>query len=104
MLIARLGDITQGTYEHGSDCCPHFGPGVVLLGAKTVWVEGKPLARMGDKTLHSCPHCRTGMALGLSPTVWSEGKPHHHIGNPINETCGMGVQITACKRTMDASV
>ena len=63
---ARLGDKTS----HG---------GVIITGAKRTLVNGRPVARMGDK--HNCPipgHGTTPIVSG-SPDTLTEGKPNARV-------------------------
>ncbi len=70
---ARLGDKSN----HG---------GVIVTGASRTLVNGKPLARMGDK--HNCPlpgHGVTPIVSG-SPYTLTEGKPNARVGDAV--ACG----------------
>ncbi|MFO7995091.1 MAG: type VI secretion system PAAR protein [Marinobacter sp.] len=83
--LVLLGDI--GTDHNG------FPPTPVITGSATVFIDGKPVARLDDQlAAHSKPkhppHPRT-IAAG-SPTVMIEGKPAALTGDAIS--CG-GVVI-----------
>ena len=68
MTQARLGDSST----HG---------GTIITGASRTFVNGLPVARMGD--LHSCPipgHGVTPIITGSLTTI-TEGKPNARIGD-----------------------
>jgi len=79
--IVLLGDL--GLDHEG------FPPTPVITGSSTVFMDGKPLARMGDalaphsKPKHP-PHPRA-VAAG-SASVLVEGRPVARTGDPV--TCG----------------
>lgn len=71
--IARMGDMSS----HG---------GAIITGALKSFVDGVPVARMGD--LHMCPiygHLITPLISG-SPTIVVEGKPVARMGD--RAACG----------------
>lgn len=64
-LVARLGDPTEPhTILVGKDCVPHTA--FVTTSSATVWVAGKPCARMGDV-------CDAGIIASGNPTVFVGG-------------------------------
>lgn len=70
---ARLGDRSN----HG---------GKIVSGAERTFVNGKPVARMGDK--HDCPipgHGTTNIVSG-SPDTQTEGRPNARMGDAVG--CG----------------
>jgi len=74
--VARKGDTT----DHG---------GTIITGASSVFVNGKPVARVGD--VHSCPiegHGTTLITSG-SGTVLAEGAGVARAG----DVCGCGAVI-----------
>ena len=82
---ARLGDTTS----HG---------GVIVTGAPRTFVNGRPLARLGD--LHVCPipgHGVNPIVTG-SPDTITEGRPNARIGDAT--ACG-AVIITGSPDTTD---
>lgn len=82
---ARLGDATN----HG---------GVIVTGAARTFVNGRPLARLGD--LHACPipgHGVNPIVTG-SPDTFTEGRPNARIGDVT--ACG-AVIVTGSPDTTD---
>lgn len=80
--IARMGD----TSSHG---------GTIITGALKTFVDGVPVARMGD--LHVCPiygHLVTPIING-SPTTMVEGKPVARMGDMA--ACGAMIVIGSQK-------
>lgn len=80
----RLGDI-------GSGHACHFPPTPATGGSPNVFVDGKPLMRVGDPYIpHGCGPCPApphGRALAAgSGTVFTNGKPTGRIGDAID--CG----------------
>ena len=69
------------------ECCPHSSSSPIVTGAATVFVEGLPAARKGDKL--SCPGGPTQIESG-SPTVKIEGAEAARIGDT---TCHKGAII-----------
>ncbi len=79
---ARMGDQTT----HG---------GVITQGAGTVFIGGKPAARMGD--MQSCPlvsgtvpHAVTPIMQGV-PSVLIEGKPAACMGDIVGPPCAASI-------------
>ncbi|MEO0913109.1 MAG: PAAR domain-containing protein [Pseudomonadota bacterium] len=77
----RLGDIAEG-----HDLCP---PTPAIEGSPTVFVEGKPVVRLGDQC---APHGSKdhpvhprSMSAG-SGTVFVDGKPATRVGDAVS--CG----------------
>ena len=71
--LARLGDCS----DHG---------GIIVSGALRTLVNGRPVARMGDK--HDCPvpgHGTTDIVSG-SPQTQTEGRPNARVGDTAD--CG----------------
>lgn len=90
---ARLGDKHEGICDHGSICCPHNVTGTIIEGSSSIFVNGKPIARKGDKVIHDCPHCGTGYINVGSSTVHSNVKPTARIGDEVIYPGGKGVII-----------
>ena len=86
MTQARLGD----TSTHG---------GTIITGASRTFVNGLPVARMGD--LHSCPipgHGVTPIITGSQTTI-TEGQPNARIGDVTG--CGATI-VTSSLDTITA--
>ena len=84
-LQTRLGDMTS----HG---------GVIITGASRTFVNGRPLARLGD--LHACPIPGHGVnpIVSGSPDTITEGRPNARIGDVT--ACG-AVIVTGSPDTTD---
>jgi uncharacterized Zn-binding protein involved in type VI secretion len=71
MFAARLGDITFGV------CTGHITPisvdGIVIASSSKVFVNGRPVARIGDTVLSSCGHL--GTIVSGSSKVFISGIP-----------------------------
>jgi uncharacterized Zn-binding protein involved in type VI secretion len=85
--VIRKGDFCTG---HGA-----FPPRPSVEGSKTVYAEGIPVHRIGDKwAFHSAPDEPThdGVLAQGSKTVYVEGKGIGHIGDRIScgSTAGTG--------------
>ncbi len=82
---ARMGDATS----HG---------GLIVTGAMRTFVNGRPVARMGD--LHACPipgHSVNPIVTGSLDT-FTEGRPNARIGDVT--ACG-AVIVTGSLNTLD---
>ena len=80
---ARLGDRS----DHG---------GMIVSGASRTLVNGRPVARMGDK--HDCPitgHGTTNIVSGSLDTQ-AEGRPNARVGDAVD--CGARI-ITGSPNT-----
>lgn len=78
-------------HDIGSGHSCHFPPTSATGGSENVYVNDKPLMRVGDAYQpHGCPSCPApshGRALGGgSSSVYINGKPAGRIGDPID--CG----------------
>ena len=81
--VARVGDL----FATGHACAPVSS---ILLGSKTVFIDNRPAARVGDPSVvhpilvgEACvPH--QVLILTGSPTVFVEGKPLARVGDQID--------------------
>lgn len=75
--IARLGDKCKGT------CTAHVTPrdveGVIISGCSKSMVNGRPIARIGDRVRSDCGH--EGVIISAAPTSFFEGRPHARMGD-----------------------
>ncbi|MES3154015.1 PAAR domain-containing protein [Sphingomonas faeni] len=76
---ARIGDM---------EACPNGGNSPIMTGAPTVFIEGRPAARVGDKL--NCGGGHTQIESG-SPTVMIEDSHAARIGDT---TCHKGALTT----------
>lgn len=88
---ARVGDlIVGGAHCHGHPHGPQPTPGTIVQGASRVFIEGRPVARAGDRG-HS-PQCCAGVGEILiqqrQVRVFAEGQPVASTGTPTLH-CGM---------------
>ena len=76
--IARLGDST----DHG---------GTIISGAQRTFLDGRPIARMGDE--HECGYTYhgTGTIASGSQTTFVEGKPVARVGDTTS--CGATIVV-----------
>jgi len=74
--IALVGDYHQCPAYCGKS--PHKG-GPIIKGASTVFVNGRPVARMGDQAACNGP---LDIIVGGSASVFVEGMPAARMGDP----------------------
>ncbi len=82
--ISRLGDLDTG---HGA-----WPPRASITASTSVYVNGKPVTRVGDKYAVHCDddgHCHDGTIAAGSSGVYADGKPIARIGDPVS--CGGSV-------------
>lgn len=78
-LAARMGDM---------EACPNGGDSPIVTGAATVFIEGRPAGRKGDKL--ACAGGHTQIETG-SPTVFIEGREAARV---TDTTCHRGAIAT----------
>lgn len=69
--VARVGDLVK---------CPKCGIGVILKGSITQMVDGRPIARLGDR--HSF-----GKIISGSKHFLVDGRPAARIGDRVSCKC-----------------
>lgn len=82
--VTRLGDSCTG---HGC-----FPPRPSASAAETVFVNGRPVHRVGDAwSAHGCPVCppHGGSLAAGSASVFAEGRAVGRVGDPVS--CGSAV-------------
>ncbi|TBM39809.1 PAAR domain-containing protein [Vibrio cholerae] len=82
--VTRQGD---GGTGHGA-----FPPRSSTSGSANVYVNGKPVHRVGDSWPVHCdptPSCHAGSLAAGSPTVFANGSPIGRVGDPVD--CGSAV-------------
>lgn len=89
---ARIGDMHVCPMVTG--IVPHVGGSVIPPGATTVFIGGKPAARVGDVLTCSGP---TDTIITGSSTVMIAGKPAARSGDT---TAHGGVIISGCQTVM----
>lgn len=97
---ARVGDRITGVCNHSQNCCPHNVTGVISQGANKTLIEGKIIARIGDKVQHNCPHCGTGNIVGGSSSVIGEGKGIARMGDKVVFPAGQGTIVAGANKTI----
>ena len=93
--IARETDEHRGVCSHGNPCCPHNVVGTIIEGSPNVYLNGLPVARLGDAVVHDCPHCGTGYISTASATVSANGIKIARLGDTVTYPGGFGVITTA---------
>lgn len=75
--IARIGDKTHGV------CTSHITPitvdGVIISGCSKSTLNGRAIARVGDRVKADCGH--EGIIITGSPTAFFEGRQHARLGD-----------------------
>lgn len=75
--IARIGDRCKGV------CTAHITPqeveGVIISGCEKSFINGRAVARIGDKVRSDCGH--EGIIITGAPTAFFEGRPHARLGD-----------------------
>lgn len=75
--IARIGDRCKGV------CTAHVTPqtveGVIISGCSTSFINGRAVARIGDKVRSECGH--EGIIISGSGTAMFEGRGHARLGD-----------------------
>ena len=95
----RLGDLVRGTDGHGCRRCMHTvtgGATTITLGSPNVFINGKPVARVGDMGRHSgcCgPNIFTHV-IGSS-TVFINGRQAVRLGDMVRHCGGVDSVIVS---------
>lgn len=75
--IARVGDKCKGI------CTAHAVPqqveGLIISGCEKSSINGRPVARVGDRVRSDCGH--EGIIITGSPTAFFEGRQHARLGD-----------------------
>lgn len=75
--IARIGDKCKGT------CRSHRNPieveGIIVSGSPDCFINGRAIARIGDKVISSCGH--EGIIVSGSPDAFVNGRGHARLGD-----------------------
>lgn len=75
--IARVGDKCRGT------CTAHKNPitveGIIITGSGDSFVNGRQIARVGDKVRANCGH--EGIIITGAPTAFFDGRQHARLGD-----------------------
>uniref|UniRef100_A0AB39C9R3 PaaR repeat-containing protein n=1 Tax=Aliivibrio phage vB_Alvi_H905 TaxID=3234039 RepID=A0AB39C9R3_9VIRU len=82
--VSRKGD---GGTGHGV-----FPPRASTEGSANVFVEGKPIHRVGDAWGAHCdpsPSCHAGVLSAGSPSVYANGSPIGRVGDAVD--CGSAI-------------
>lgn len=92
--IVRIGDKTHGW------CTAHKNTievdGVVISGSEDSYVNGRAIARIGDKVMSNCGH--EGIIISGQPDAYINGRPHARIGDRFEGTYS-GIIISASEDT-----
>ena len=82
-LYARVGSIARCAIDaHGCPACPHPVVGPVVNGSPDFYIDGRPVARVGDKGTHAAccgPNLYT-VAAG-DPEILINGRPVPRLGD-----------------------
>lgn len=101
MLYSKVGDMTFGFGTHGSLCCPHFFPGIIITGNPSVLINNLPSAILMSINIHFCPHCSVGFVMTSSPTVLTSIGGLARLNDMINEICGIGKIISGSPNVIE---
>lgn len=75
--IARVGDKCKGT------CTAHKDPieveGIIISGSGDSFIDGRAVARIGDKVRSNCGH--EGIIISGSPDAFFNGLQHARLGD-----------------------
>lgn len=92
--IVRIGDKTHGW------CTGHKTTievdGIVISGSEDSYVNGRAIARIGDKVRANCGH--EGIIITGQPDAYINGRPHARIGDKFEGTYS-GIIISASQDT-----
>lgn len=93
---ARVGGISQADADaHGCPACAHPVKGPIISGSPTIYINGKPAARVGDKGVHAaCCGPNTFEIIGGDSQVLIDGRPAAIIGSSVQH-CGTLGKIVA---------
>ena len=75
--IARVGDKCRGVCT--SHVVPQTVDGVIVSGCSSSSLNGRQIARVGDKVRSDCGH--EGIIITGSPTAFFEGRQHARLGD-----------------------
>lgn len=95
--ITRVGDKARCPNDsHGNDCCSHDVQGPAIQGSPDVFINGKPVLRIGDPGVHSaCCGPNTWKTAEGSPTVFINGIPAVRLNDKTVHCGGIGKMIEA---------
>ncbi len=90
--VSVLGDRSRvPTDSHGCPRCPHTCIGPSVTASPDVFVNGKPVLRVGDVGVHAaCCGRNVWVAVEGSSTVFVNGQPVHRKGDKDLHCGGMG--------------
>jgi uncharacterized Zn-binding protein involved in type VI secretion len=91
----------EGSFTNNSPPAP--GPGIIEIGALSVFATGLPVATVGDPlTPHQYtkfnPQCKLAFVATGNPTVLVEGRPVAFLGSKC--TCGHIVTVLCVPNVM----
>lgn len=89
---ARLGSQSSCAADaHGCPGCPHPTIGPVIAGSPDFTIDGKPVARVGDRGIHSaCCGPNIFTVKGGDPEIVIDGKQVARLGDPTQHCGGPG--------------
>lgn len=94
--VCRVGDKAQCPLDvHGNPCCPHPSvSGPATAGSPDVFIEGRPILRMGDAGVHTaCCGPNTWTAVQGSAKVYANNIPVVRMGDFTRHCGGAGFMI-----------
>lgn len=92
--IVNVGSMVIGNgILHGPvPIVPHPFTGTVITGNPQILIEKKPVACIGDSSVHSCGSM--GVIIGTGFTILSGKKPTALLGDMVIEPIGIGTIVT----------
>lgn len=91
-LYARLGSLARCAQDaHGCPACPHPTIGPLITGSPDFAIDGKPVARVGDKGVHqACCGPNTFTVAGGDPEIVINGRQVPRIRDRTQHCGGAG--------------
>lgn len=78
----RINDTTSGVCDLGlEDCCPHGRTGINEQGSPNVYINSRPVHRLGDGGGIICPHSGYFISVAASSTVFANGRGITRVGD-----------------------
>jgi len=95
--ICRVGDKAHCPRDsHGSSCCSHSVSGSATSGSPDVFINGRPVLRLGDPGKHrKCCGANNWVTTEGSTSVFVNGIPVTRIGDATKHCGGKGKMIEA---------
>lgn len=93
--VSRLADRSYVPKDsHGRGCCDHGAIGPAQTGSPNVFVNSRPVLRVGDTGVHSkCCGDNTWEAVQGAQRVIVNGRRVHRLGDEDRHCGGMGYMV-----------